>query len=508
MGMNRDITEHKQAGARLQESVEHFRVLAEYSLDTIMRFDRAHRHLYVNPIAEQQTGIPVEEFIGKTHAELGFPDDLVTLWEQAIDTVFESGEPYRIEFELPQHIWIDWMLIPEFSADGNVRTVSTSARDITEHKRAEEERLKLKKLESVGLLAGGIAHDFNNLLIGLFGNIELAKMFLSADHKSYKLLESAGQAMESATNLTKQLLTFAKGGDPIKEALSIGEVIIEMAEFSLRGGIAKLQSNIAPDLWLVEADKGQLSQVISNLVINAQQAMPAGGTIIIAAKNVETSEGRYVKFTVQDEGVGIAAQYLDKIFDPYFSTKQKGSGLGLASTHSIISKHNGTITVDSQLNKGTIFTIHLPATEEKEETVAGEFPVKTLVTAVSSARILVMDDEEMVREVTGAMLERLGYEVIFAVDGQEATAKYRTSYENHVSYDAVITDLTIPGGMGGKEAAQEILKINSQAKIIVSSGYATDPVMANYEEYGFQARVVKPYHFAYLQEVLQQVLKT
>ena len=231
--------------------------------------------------------------------------------------------------------------------------------DITERRQEEEERLKLRKLESVGVLAGGIAHDFNNLLTGLFGNMEMAKMFLPADHKSYKFLESAGQSMESATNLTQQLLTFARGGEPIKECFSIGEALTEMAQFSIRGSNARLRTNIAPDLWPIEADKGQLSQVISNLVINAQQAMPEGGTITIAATNIETSAGKYVQITVQDQGVGIAPQHLDKIFDPYFSTKQQGSGLGLASTYSIISKHNGTITVDSALNHGTIFTVCL-----------------------------------------------------------------------------------------------------------------------------------------------------
>ncbi len=379
--------------------------------------------------------------------------------------------------------------------------------DITERRQAEEERLKLKKLESVGVLAGGIAHDFNNLLTGLFGNIEMAKMFLSDDHKAHKFLEAAERSMESATNLTNQLLTFAKGGDPIKETLSIGELIIGTAQFSLRGSSAKLQTNITPDLWLVEADKGQLNQVIINLVINAQQAMPAGGIITIAAKNVKTTEGRYVQITVQDEGVGIAPQYLDKIFDPYFSTKQKGSGLGLASTHSIISKHNGRITVDSQLNQGTIFSIHLPATEKTEEKTAKKPQTETFTSAVFSARILVMDDEEIIREVIGTMLGRLGYQVSFAADGQEVITKYRISYENDASYDVVITDLTIPGGMGGQVAAQEILKINPQAKIIVSSGYATNPVMANYKMYGFKGIAVKPYRIGDLQKVIQQVLE-
>ncbi len=380
--------------------------------------------------------------------------------------------------------------------------------DITASKQAEKEQLKLKKLESLGVLAGGIAHDFNNLLTGLYGNLELAKIFLATDHKSYKYLKSAGDSMERATRLTQQLLTFARGGSPVKKTLSIGEVIAETAQFSLRGSNSRLQTRISSRLWLIEADKGQISQVISNLVINAQQATPTGGVITIVAENTVTAEGRFVKVAVKDEGIGIAPQYLDKIFDPYFSTKQQGSGLGLASTHSIISKHNGRITVDSRLNHGTTFTIYLPAAEETEEAVmalAEPMGVSTAV-SVTSAHILVMDDEELVRNVIGAMLEKMGHEVTYTVDGQGAVAKYRLAYENGVMYDLVITDLTIPGGMGGQEAAQEILKINPQAKIIVSSGYATGSVMADYAAYGFSGIVVKPYRFAELEEAIRQVI--
>jgi len=366
--------------------------------------------------------------------------------------------------------------------------------------------LKVKKLESIGLLAGGIAHDFNNLLTGLYGNIELAKMFLSSDHKSYKQLESAERSMENAINLTKQLLTFAKGGDPIKENLSIGEVITESAQFSIRGSRAKLRTNIPPDLWLVEADKGQLSQVISNLVINADQAMPTGGMIAITAKNKEGLESKYVQINVRDEGIGIAPQYIEKVFDPYFSTKQKGSGLGLAITHSIIKKHNGRITVNSQLNHGTTFTIYLPAVDKVEEKTIEKPSVEANRTAVS-AQILVMDDEEMVRRVIGAILCELGYKVSYAIDGQEAVAKYQASSKNGTPFDVVITDLTIPGGMGGEAAAQEILKIDPQAKIIVSSGYATNPIMANYKAHGFKGIAVKPYSIEALQNVIQQALE-
>ena len=296
-------------------------------------------------------------------------------------------------------------------------------------------------------------------------------------------------------------------GDPIKEPLALAEVIDETARFSLHGSNVKLQLNTAPDLPLVEADRGQMSQVISNLVINGKQAMPDGGTITINAEKVETAAGHQIQIVIQDQGIGIAPQYLDRVFDPYFSTKQQGSGLGLASVYSIINKHDGTITVTSKLDQGTIFTILLPATENTEIASLPAEETETIAhTTVPVAHILILDDEELVRKMLGTMLEEMGYKIDYAVHGQETVTKYQQTIQDNSPYDIVITDLTIPGGMGGQEAAQEILKLNPQAKIIVSSGYATDPVMAHYEEYGFRGRIAKPYRFAELQKVIQQVL--
>ncbi len=513
--LTKEIAERKQTEKALRASKENLRTTLNSIGDGVITTDIDGKITGINPVAESLTGWKHKEALGKpltkvfniinhqTRKPVRSPVEKVLKNGKIVGLanhtvlISKDGTEYQIaDSGAPiQDVW------------GNITGVVLVFRDVSEQLQAERKLLKIKKLESLGVLAGGIAHDFNNLLTGLFGNIELAKMLLPAGHKAQKLLESAGNSMDNAINLTKQLLTFAKGGEPIKKTLCLGDVITEAMRFSLRGANVNFRTRIAPNLWPVEADKGQVHQVISNLVINAQQAMPGGGTITLAAENVENSEGRHVKITVEDNGIGIAPQYLDRIFDPYFTTKQKGSGLGLAITHSIIAQHNGTIRVDSNLNKGTIFTIHLPAAEEKEDTGPHEISETSPVPPVSSARILVMDDEDVVRDVIGAMLKRMGYEVAFAADGQEAVIKYRASYENGKSYDLVITDLTIPGGMGGLEAGQKILKTDPQAKIIVSSGYATDPVMANYKEYGFKGIVVKPYSFADLQKVIRQVLR-
>ncbi len=372
--------------------------------------------------------------------------------------------------------------------------------DLTERKKAEDEILRLRKLESIGVLAGGIAHDFNNLLAGLFGNIEMAKRHLNSENGAYKYIDSACKAMERAISLTKQLLTFAKGGDPIKEALSLAELIDETARFCLRGSNVRLQLQITPDLWMVDADKGQLSQVISNLVINAKQAMPEGGKITINAENFTQKNNNWVRLQVQDQGEGIEPELLDKIFDPYFTTKTEGSGLGLATCYSIISKHKGQIMVDSVPGLGTTFTILLPTVSAKEP---GSAPLEVTENGPQrQLKILILDDEEMIRQMLGSMLEEMGHSVTHAERGHEAIQFYAEAL-NEVPYDIVITDLTLPGDIGGLETAKAIQALDAKARIIVSSGYANDPIMSHYSEYGFIARVVKPYSFLELEQTIR-----
>jgi CheY-like chemotaxis protein/anti-sigma regulatory factor (Ser/Thr protein kinase) len=344
----------------------------------------------------------------------------------------------------------------------------------------------------------------------ILGNVSMAKTYVTPENEVFDLLSEAEAASAMAQTLTKQLLTFAKGGAPLKETASIKDILKESAAFVLRGSKSNCELSIPKDLWPAEVDVGQISQVINNIVINANQAMPKGGIIQVAAENLiiedgydllRVNPGRYIRISITDQGVGIAEDHLLNIFDPYFSTKQEGSGLGLATAYSIVKKHDGHITVESRLGVGTTFHIYLTAFDravpEKEEAqlIKGQ------------GRILVMDDEASLRKMVGRMLKNLGYESEVAKDGAEAVRMVKQAKEAEKSYDAVILDLTVPGGMGGKEAIDKLLEIDPEIKAIVSSGYSDDPVLANFQEYGFKGMMPKPFESLSLSKVLHEVLK-
>jgi len=388
-----------------------------------------------------------------------------------------------------------------------------SFRDITEQKRHENEVLKISKLESLGILAGGIAHDFNNILAGIMGNISFAQVFLDTAHKSYKPLVEAEKASARATELAHQLLTFARGGEPVKKVISIDLLVKEAISLALHG--SNVQGNVdVPDaIHSVKADEGQLSQVFHNIIINATQAMPGGGTLYVTAQNVYLDSanpidlpiGNYVRISFTDQGCGISEENLRKIFDPYFTTKLAGNGLGLASTHSIITRHGGYIDARSLVGKGTTFIIHLPSLGEQ---ISGNQADTTLQATDEHAggSVLVMDDEELIRDMAAKMLEYLGYQVMSCCNGDEAISRYAASFDSGTPFVAVIMDLTIPGGMGGKEAAMHILAIDPKACLIVSSGYSTDPIMSEYRKYGFCGAVAKPYNIESLGRHLSSIL--
>ncbi len=429
---------------------------------------------------------------------------------ELIKKVF-SGEPQEFEWRARRYQSgeiFDVLVNLSLSSYAGEKVVVATVTDITEKLRNERELQKVSQLESLGLLAGGIAHDFNNLLSGIFGNISLARMQISPTSKVSQYLEKAEAALQRTTALTRQLLTFAKGGEPLRQVVDLGRLVAESSEFAVHGSNVKLEIKKSPDLWPVFADAGQIGQVISNLVINADQAMPEGGVITIAMTNLESSVKsesdrddltRYVRITVTDQGEGISPENLVKIFDPYFTTKSTGCGLGLSLCFSIIKKHNGFIRVESELTTGTTFIIDLPAVIGTDDEIK---PEKVFVAAAEKCddslvqRILVMDDDPELQEVMVEILTLLGHSVVATSEGQEALDVYKKFLDNEQNFDLVILDLTIPGGMGGLEALDKLKEFNPDVKVIVSSGYSTDPIMANYYEYGFAGSIPKPFTIA------------
>jgi len=384
-------------------------------------------------------------------------------------------------------------------------------RDVTEHKKMQEDLLKVEKLESVGILASGIAHDFNNILSAILGCISLAKVEANRGSEIFRNLDEAEKAALRAKDLTGHLLSFTKDTAPTRKVVFPAESLKDAANFALRGSNVKCKFAIADDLRKVEIDEGEISQVINNLIINADQAMPEGGKIKVMAGNVTVGakdklplkSGKYVKVSIKDSGVGIPPEHLSRIFDPYFTTKQKGSGLGLATAYFIIRRHGGYITVRSEMGAGTTFHIYFPACGAG---VSLEKSVEKRPLIVGKGRILVMDDEKLVRKVIGRMLKRLGYEAEFTKDGAETIELYKRANEYGKPFDVVIMDLTIPGAMGGREAIKNLLETDPEAKVIVSSGYFDDPVMVDFRKQGFSNIIAKPYEIRELSQTLHDVL--
>ncbi|HWR59770.1 MAG TPA: ATP-binding protein [Thermodesulfovibrionales bacterium] len=507
----KDNAERLKAEVALRESEGRLRSITENISDTIIMSDSAGRITYVNRL---HPGLTHEQVLSSTVFDF-VPEEQIPTVKKALADVFERGEACSYESLGPGHhgeMNVYAVSVSPVFAGGRVISAVFLARDVTEKIRTEKELLKIKKLESIGVLAGGIAHDFNNILAAILGNINLALFDKTLNDRTKSLLEESEKASIRASHLTQQLLTFAKGGEPVRELASLESVIRDSAGFVLHGYRVVCKFSIPKDLWLVDIDKGQISQVIQNIVLNASQAMPEGGTITITCDNFSTSDsdllpyaraGKYVRVAIQDTGIGMPANVVDKIFDPYFSTKQEGSGLGLAITQSIINRHNGYITVKSTPGTGTTFSIYLPASEERHVFQSAE---SEKAQAVPKATILIMDDEEMVRKVLRDMLIALGHEVILTGDGKEAVKIYLDALGSDKPISTVIMDLTIPGGMGGQEAVKEILKIDPKAKVIVSSGYSNDPVVANYEDYGFRGAISKPFKLQELSRVIMKAL--
>ena len=397
---------------------------------------------------------------------------------------------------------------PIYTEDREVIGNVVVFRDETEKLKTEEELFKAQKLESVGLLAGGIAHDFNNILSGIFGNIELAHIKVKQDVQVKNHLQIALDSLQRAKSLTSQLLTFSKGGEPLIEAVNLKEMLMDVVPFNLSGSSVVAQYSIPNDLWQVQADPGQISQVISNLVINAQHAMPTGGALTINAKNIPASKSKNerdtIVLTIGDSGIGMSQEVQSKIFDPYFTTKTDGNGLGLSMVYSIIDKHKGSISVESTPGKGTTFSIVLRARNSAHHKT--ELPLTTSVNESSNGlKILLIEDDHVLQDVLTGILCEIGHSVDVTSEGKTGTALYQKTFNSTAPYQLVISDLTIPGGMGGKEAVQKILEIDPSAKVIATSGYAMDPIMAQYEDFGFKGRIAKPFRLQDVQGEIERV---
>lgn len=522
-GTQRDITDRKLAEKELEAEKERLRVTLRSIGEGVIATDTSGRIVLLNRAAEELTGWMHDESLGR------LLDDVLKLVDEEshqpcqshVEEVLKTGNVVNltngtvlIDRSGRERVIAD-SGSPIKDAEGRIIGVVIVFSDVSKRRQIEEELLRARKLESLGLLAGGIAHNFNNLLTAILGNISLARLATSAQESVYQKIVEAEQACVRAKDLTQQLLTFSRGGAPVKKTVRLEDILKESASFAVTGSNSRCKFDLSADLWPVEIDQGQISQVIHNLVLNAQQSMSAGGVIRISAENTTIGDdkrasalsdwiGRYVKVSVRDLGIGIPQENLNRIFDPYFTTKPSGSGLGLASAYSIIRNHDGYMAVESRPGEGTAVYVYLPASAG--DAVAGRS--EEMKPRKGKGRVLVMDDDDVIRGLVGEMLSHLGYETALAAEGQEAIEMYERAIDAGERFDIVIMDLTIAGGLGGKETIHQLREIDPAVKAIVSSGYSNDPVMANFEQYGFSAVIAKPYKIAELSETLHKLLAT
>jgi PAS domain S-box-containing protein len=526
VAMVRDVTERRRFEQEIASDKESLAVTLRSIEDGVITTDVQGKIIMINNAGENLTGWTSKEAIGRS---------LKSVYNIAIDLQAQAraqksgsrSEAHSILLSMPENATlhsrqgreyiIEQVASPIRDSKNEVAGVVLVFRDITERQRNEAERRKAETLEQLGLLAGGIAHDFNNLLTAIIGNISLASLLLPPNDEMGTRLNDAKNASMRARDLAQQLLTFARGGAPIKKTASMGKLIQDTVSFSLRGSHSRSEFLFGADLWPAEIDSGQISQVIANLVVNADQAMPNGGTLRVSCDNfsydsdsspdvTDLSPGDYIRIAIRDEGVGISEECIKRIFDPYFTTKPKGNGLGLATTYSIVKNHNGLITVESKVHYGSTFTIYLPALRHQQ--VPAEPPRQLNEVVTGTGRILIVDDEEAIRDLVEFTLERLGYKVTQAESALEGVEIYRQKLDVGERFDAVILDLTLPGGMGGKEALKKLIEIDPTVNAIVSSGYAMDATMSRYQDFGFRGVIAKPYEAAELGKIVHEVIES
>ena len=510
--------ERKRCEDALGAEKERLAVTLRSISEACITLDNDGRVAMFNPIAERLTGWLHDDAAGKLVQDVLHLVDERTRrraqhFLQRIAATGSSDTPNAVNILISrdgQERLVESSSAPIRDRAGRKLGAIIVLRDVTERKLADEERQKAEKLESLGLVAGGIAHDFNNLLTTILGNVTLALGTLEIAPRVAERLTAARKASQRAQELAGQLLTFAKGGAPVKQAIRLGQLLTDTMNCTIASSRTLCETQIPDDLWPIEADPGQIAQVIANLTANAEQALPAGGTVTITAENLDLpldsvslgiAAGRWVRFSIEDNGVGIPEQYLKKIFDPYFTTKPTGSGLGLAAAYSVVKNHSGVILVESTPGVGSNFSIYLPASEKPIEA-----PARTAPVPIGSGRVLILDDEEAICMLVTCALEPLGYEVTEVQDGAVALEKYEEAMRAGRKYDLVISDLTMPGRMSGQEAIRRLREIDPDVRAIVSSGYANDPVMSRYQEFGFSGMIAKPYEIDALGRKVAEVL--
>jgi PAS domain S-box-containing protein len=512
--------ERQRAEEALRQQRDWFDVTLSSIGDAVLATDIRGIITFLNPVAERLTGWPRQEALGRPctdvfrlaheHTRQPAVHPIVRILQEGHVVVLANDT--RLLTRDGREVVIADSGTPIRAADGALLGAVLVFRDMSQGRQLEEELLRACKVESLGVLAGGIAHDFNNLLTGILGNISLAKLLAAPHTKVMARLTEAEKACEWATALTQQLLIFAKGGAPVRQTVSLVQLLRESVSFALHGAKVRGDLHLTEALWPVDADAGQINQVLHNIVLNAVQAMPEGGTLTVWAENVVLGvgyapplpAGRYIKMTVQDHGCGIPKDLLPHIFDPYFTTKEQGSGLGLTTAYAIVAKHKGYMTVESEVGVGTTVVVYLPASSRPLVPV----PASPEPAAVGQGRILIMDDEAMIRDLLQEILSDFGFHVVCVSDGTEAVTTYQRAQEAGQPFAVVILDHTIPGGMGGMETFAHLHTLDPQVTALLSSGYANDPVMTAFTQYGFSGVITKPYTVQKLQEALQRVLQT
>ncbi len=515
-----EVVERKKSQKTALEEKEKLSVMLRSMAEGVIATDPSGRVQLMNPPAEKLTGWPQSEAAGemidnifsvssleRSFGETGAP----RVWENGV--AFHSAQPVLLRSRHGEERPIAYTASPIRRPDGAILGSVFAFRDVTSQEKLAREMLKSSKLESVGILAGGIAHDFRNILTAVIGNISLALRYSEDSRAVENWLNDAVKASLRARDLTQQLLTFSKGGAPQKQTISLEGLIREATQFGLQGSATHAEFRFEEHPALVDADAGQLAQVVQNIALNAAQGMPEGGTLEVHTENITLKDdatppllpGCYVRISFKDHGIGIRARDLPRIFDPYFTTKQHGSGLGLATCYSIVKQHGGHITVDSEVGMGTVFQVYLPVSQNSLSCPGARAQPQE---HSPGGRLLIMEDDVQLRQLLPAMLTRLGYEVVLAEEGQETIDLYQAALAEQCPFSAVVLDLTIPGGMGGKETVQKLRALDPDVKALVCSGYSNDPVLANFREYGFRGAVSKPFSVDQFAEALRRLLQS